>query len=68
MNDPLQWAAHYRQRATECVELADGSFEPGIEAHYRSLDATSNLPRRRKISALGKEARDRLSPRLYPTG
>jgi hypothetical protein len=37
MNDSLTWAAHYRQRAAECIELADNSFDPGSEAHYRSL-------------------------------
>ena len=37
MNDSLTWAVHYRRRAAECVELADGSFDPGSEAHYRSL-------------------------------
>ena len=37
MNDLLTWAAHYRQRAAECIELADNSFDPGIEAHYRAL-------------------------------
>jgi hypothetical protein len=34
---PLKWAAHYRQRAAECTELADNTFDPGIEAHYRTL-------------------------------
>jgi hypothetical protein len=37
MNDSLTWAVHYRRRAAECVELADGSFDTGSEAHYRSL-------------------------------
>ena len=37
MRDPLEWAAHYRKRAAECIELADNSFDAGIEAHYRSL-------------------------------
>ena len=39
MNDPLKWAAHYWQRAAECIGLADGLFDPSIEAHYRSLPA-----------------------------
>ena len=37
MRDPLEWAAHYRKRAAECIELADNSIDAGIEAHYRSL-------------------------------
>jgi hypothetical protein len=37
MNDSLTWAAHNRQRAAECIELANNSFDPDIEAHYRSL-------------------------------
>jgi hypothetical protein len=37
MNDSQTWAVHYRRRAAECIELADGSFDPGVEAHYRSL-------------------------------
>ena len=39
MNDSQTWAVHYRRRAAECIELADDSFDPGTEAHYRSLAA-----------------------------
>jgi hypothetical protein len=39
MNDSLTWAAHYRQRSVECIELADRSFDPSTETHYRSLAA-----------------------------
>ena len=69
MNDPLQWAAHYRQRATECIELADGSFDPGIEAHYRSLAGRYiKLAEAEEDFATRQGVHDRASPRLYPTG
>ena len=39
MNDPLKWAAHYRQRAADCMELADGSFD----SHRSSLPVADAL-------------------------
>jgi hypothetical protein len=37
MNDPLTWAAHYRQRAAECLKAAEASFDETVESHYRFL-------------------------------
>ena len=63
MNDSLMWAAHYRQRAAECIELADGSFDPGIEAHYRSLAGRYiKLAGAEEDFATGKEARTACLP------
>jgi hypothetical protein len=67
MNDSLMWAAHYRQRAAECIELADGSFDPGIEAHYRSLAGRYiKLAGAEEDFATGKEARTACLPDCIP--
>jgi hypothetical protein len=63
MNDPLTWAAHYRKRAAECIELADSSFDPGIEAHYRSLAGRyMKLAEAEEDFAARHGGQDRLSP------
>jgi hypothetical protein len=55
MNDSQTWVVHYRRRAAECIELADGSFDPGIEAHYRSLAGRYlKLAEAEEASPLGK--------------
>ena len=69
MNDPLRWAAHYHKRAAECFELADSSFDPGIEAHYRSLAGRYiKLAEAEEDFAIRQGGHDCPSPRLYPTG
>ena len=37
MRDRMTWAAHFRERATECTKLAETSFDETIEANYRLL-------------------------------
>jgi hypothetical protein len=69
MNDSLTWAAHYRQRAAECIELADNSFDPGSEAHYRSLAGRYiKLAEAEEDFAIRQGGHDCPCPRLYPTG
>ena len=66
MNDSQTWAAHYRRRSSECIELADGSFDPGIEAHYRSL--AGRYLKLAEAEDLAARQDDRLSPGLDATG
>ena len=69
MRDPLEWAAHYRKRAAECIELADSSFDAGIEAHYRSLAGRYiKLAEAEEDFATTRPGHHRLSPRLDATG
>jgi hypothetical protein len=67
MNDSQTWVVHYRRRAAECIELADGSFDPGIEAHYRSL-AGRYLKLAEAEEDLAARQDDRLSRGLDATG
>jgi hypothetical protein len=69
MNDSQTWVVHYRRRAAECIELADGSFDPGIEAHYRTLAGRYlKLAEAEEDLAAGQGGHDRLSPGLDATG
>jgi hypothetical protein len=69
MRDPLEWAAHYRKRAAECIELADNSFDAGIEAHYRSLAGRYiKLAEAEEDFAATRPVHQRLSPGLDATG
>jgi hypothetical protein len=65
----LEWAAHYRKRAAECIELADSSFDAGIEAHYRSLAGRYiKLAEAEEDFATRHVGHDRLSPGLGAPG
>ena len=69
MRDPLEWAAHYRKRAAECIELADNSIDAGIEAHYRSLTGRYiKLAEAEEDFAATRPGHPRLSPGLDATG
>jgi hypothetical protein len=69
MRDPLEWAAHYRKRAAECIELADNSIDAGIEAHYRSLAGRYiKLAEAEEDFAATRPGHPRLSPGLDATG
>jgi hypothetical protein len=58
---PAEWAAHYRQRAAECIGLADGSIDPRT-AKLEMLTAWSGRDPR-EYASLAAPFRERMAMR-----